>query len=243
VSHASVRSIAATHGPCSTDGCSGWALVGEPCRLCRPSVARRDALGAALPSVEADRQADRHLDSARRWRPRAPGLWGQIGGRVTVAESPERRGNGAGHGGPARGYSWPPFEPGNVAAFRHGMRASPLLREDDRAEVVELMDGIRPLLPVYRPEFEILLEQLACRIWRQRRGYADLSAHGVIREGEPASVLGHLAKVESQIVKDLDALGLTPRSMISMGLDLIRGEAARLTVTKLAALAEAEEGE
>ena len=40
-----------------------------------------------------------------------------------MTEKPERRGNGAGHGGPARGYSWPPFEPGNEVALRHGAQS------------------------------------------------------------------------------------------------------------------------
>jgi hypothetical protein len=42
-----------------------------------------------------------------------------------VPDVERRRGNGAGHGGPAsglpaRGYSWPPFEKGNTAALVHG---------------------------------------------------------------------------------------------------------------------------
>ena len=31
-----------------------------------------------------------------------------------------RRGNGRGRGGPARGYSWAPFEDGNDVALKHG---------------------------------------------------------------------------------------------------------------------------
>jgi hypothetical protein len=48
----------------------------------------------------------------------------------------ERRGNGSGHGGPARGYSWPPFEKDNTAAMRHGAtserRIGPLARNHKR---------------------------------------------------------------------------------------------------------------
>ena len=31
--------------------------------------------------------------------------------------------NGKGHGGPARGYKWPPFAPGNTVAQVHGARS------------------------------------------------------------------------------------------------------------------------
>jgi NAD dependent epimerase/dehydratase family len=34
-------------------------------------------------------------------------------------------------------------------------------------------------MPVYRPEFNLAVEQLSCRFWRQRRAYRDLSEHGV----------------------------------------------------------------
>ncbi len=48
----------------------------------------------------------------------------------------EPRGDGTGHGGPARGYSWPPFEPGNTASLKHGLsserRIAPLARNHRR---------------------------------------------------------------------------------------------------------------
>jgi hypothetical protein len=87
-----------------------------------------------------------------------------------------RRGNG---GGPARGYSWAPFDKGHEVSLKHGFWASPMLRPDDRAEVEEIAATFRELMPCYAPAFEPLLEQLACRIWRQRRAYRDLGEHGV----------------------------------------------------------------
>jgi hypothetical protein len=56
------------------------------------------------------------------------------------------------------------------------------------------------------------VSQLAVRLWRQRRAYRDLDEHGLIRDGRPAPVLDHLTKLESRIMADLEALGLTPRS-------------------------------
>jgi len=72
-----------------------------------------------------------------------------------------RRGNGSGYGGPARHYSWPPATEGNTLAVKSGFWSSPLLRPDDRDEVEEIAASIRPLMPVYREEFEPAIEQLA----------------------------------------------------------------------------------
>jgi hypothetical protein len=63
-----------------------------------------------------------------------------------MAEKPERYRNGPGHGGPARRYSWPPFEPGNMANVRSGFWMSPTLPSDDRAQVEEIAASIRPLI-------------------------------------------------------------------------------------------------
>jgi len=125
-----------------------------------------------------------------------------------------------GNGRPARGYSWPPFEPRNTAAVKSGFWASPLLREDDRVEVAEIEASLRELMPAYASAFEPMVEQVACRIWRQRRGYADLSENGLVRDGQPAPLLVDLAKLERQIARDLVELGMTPRSAAALGVDV-----------------------
>lgn len=147
-------------------------------------------------------------------------------------------------GGPARGYSWPPFEPGNTAAVRSGFYVSPLMRDEDAAEVEEIAGQVRELLAVpvqERPEFDLGVEQIALKVWRQRRAYRDLSERGILRKGgKPAALLADLSKLETAIAKDLDAYGLRPRAAVALGLDLVRTAGAKLTVTRLAALAEAE---
>jgi len=137
----------------------------------------------------------------------------------------EQPGNGAGPR-PARGYSWPPFEHGNMASVRSGFWASPLLRQPDRDEVAEIEGSLRELMPAYAPAFEPMVEQLACRIWRQRRAYADLSERGVVRDGQPAPLLVDLAKLERQIARDLAELGMTPRSAAALGVDVASRERA-----------------
>jgi hypothetical protein len=124
-------------------------------------------------------------------------------------------------GQPARGYSWPPFEPGNTAAVRSGFWASPTLRPDDRAEVEEIAASLREVMPLYLAAFEPVLEQLACRLWRQRRAYGDLSEHGILRaDGKPAPILIDLSKLERQIARDLADLGMTPRAAAALGVDV-----------------------
>jgi hypothetical protein len=132
------------------------------------------------------------------------------------------------NGGQVARPSWqrPPFEPGNLAHRRSGFWTVPTLRPDDRAELEEITAGIWEVLPDFEASFSVAVEQLALRIWRQRRAYADLSENGLVRDGQPASVLGHLDKLEAAIQRDLDALGLTPTSRARLGLDLVRTEDA-----------------
>jgi hypothetical protein len=122
------------------------------------------------------------------------------------------RSNGAGHGGPARGYSWPPFEPGHTLSVRSGFWIDPQLREEHRAELAEIEAVVAESLPYPAQHFALAVSQLALRLWRQRRAYRDLDELGLIRDGKSAPILDHLAKLESRIMSDLEALGLTPRS-------------------------------
>jgi hypothetical protein len=114
-----------------------------------------------------------------------------------MGELEKKQGNG----------SWPPFAPGHTLSTKSGFWASPMLREPDRQEVAEIAASIAGLMPVFRPTFSLPEEQLACKIWRARRAYQDLSEHGLIREeGKPAPVLAHLATLENSIARDVEAL-------------------------------------
>jgi hypothetical protein len=137
-----------------------------------------------------------------------------------MANPAERQGDDAGGGGSARRYSWPPTGPGNTLAVKSGFWASPMLREPDRAEIAEISASIRERMPCYSPAFEPAIEQLSMRLWRQRRAYADLSEHGIVREGKPAPVLVDLSKLENAIARDLAELGMTPRSAAALGVDV-----------------------
>lgn len=121
------------------------------------------------------------------------------------------------------GGSRPPFEPGNQAARTHGFYATARMREEDRAEVEAIAAIIAEGLPDYRASFAIQVWQLALKLWRQARAYGYLSERGSIRDdGSTQPLLIDLAKLENGIARDVDALGLNPRSMGALGLDVAR---------------------
>jgi hypothetical protein len=116
------------------------------------------------------------------------------------------------NGGSARGYSWPPFENGHTLSMRSGFWVDPQLRDEHRAELAEIEAALIESLPYPAEPFALAVNQLSVRLWRQRRAYRDLDEHGLLRDGKPAPILDHLAKLENRIMADLEALGLTPRS-------------------------------
>jgi hypothetical protein len=100
-----------------------------------------------------------------------------------------------------------------MLSVRSGFWIDPKLREEHRAELAEIEEAVVESLPYPAEPFGLAVNQLAVRLWRQRRAYRDLDQHGLIREGgTPAPILDHLAKLENRIMSDLEALGLTPRS-------------------------------
>jgi hypothetical protein len=131
----------------------------------------------------------------------------------------KRTGNGAGHGGPARGYSWEPFQKGHTLSRRHGLysgRFSPL----EQQQIEETSELLRAILPTYASAFEPALQLLAARLWRLRRGYEFVEK---TPEGElPKHFLETLNSLEHLINRTLAALGLTPVAAAELGINLAR---------------------
>ena len=136
--------------------------------------------------------------------------------------APAKR-NGAGKG-PARGYSWPPFENGNRAAVKHGVYLEKF-NEVERAEIEELADALRAAVTplFYSSAFEPTIRMTAARIWRWRRAYAYLAEHG---EDASRALLKDLNVLERSLQRDLSELGVNPRSAAALGVDLARLAAA-----------------
>lgn len=141
---------------------------------------------------------------------------------------------------PARGYSWPPFEPGNAVARRHGAFAADV---EDAAVVLvdELLDvpSAQYLTdPVYRPS----LRSWAVAEVRCRRLAAYVVEQGELDEdGAPRPALEALRTWETRASNERDRLGLSPLSRARLGRDVA---AQNVDVARLWATAEAkiEEG-
>jgi len=94
----------------------------------------------------------------------------------------ERCGDGAGHGGPARGYSWPPFEAGNEAALTHGATSErhirPLARNHRRRLMRQMRLRAGDVDPIGRAYLEFLCRTTAKLVLIDEW----LDEHGLIRD-------------------------------------------------------------
>jgi hypothetical protein len=137
----------------------------------------------------------------------------------------------AGGQGPARGYSWPPFEPGNDAAVKHGAHSK--LRLEPRAaelagELRELLD--RQLGPATCEADDPTIALAALALAQVEAATLWLAEHGLVDErGQPRGLLRHLGTMINTASRLCDRLGMTPTSRAALGLDVARtGEALRV---------------
>jgi hypothetical protein len=128
---------------------------------------------------------------------------------------------GPGHGGASRGYSWPPFAPGNEAHLKHGARSA---RHVDplAAELVEALLQRRPDLADF-PEATWAWGRAEARCllledYHSREGFLDEG--GNVRGG------GRVATFEAQAARLRERLGLDPVSDVQ--LQKARAEAVAL---------------
>jgi hypothetical protein len=142
--------------------------------------------------------------------------------RLTSSNSTpaKRQGNGPGHGGPARNYSWEPFHEGHTLSMKHGFYATKFQMLEGKEEIAETAELLRAILPTYASAFEPALQLLAARLWRLRRGYEFVES---TPEAEQPKYFGEkLNTLENLVNKSLAALGLTPVSAAEIGVNLAR---------------------
>ena len=125
---------------------------------------------------------------------------------------------GPGHGGPARGYSWPPFQEGNVVRLRHGARSDKYIEPLARAFADVLLSD-RPDLTAY-PEAVAAWATAEARCDRLRVWTA---AHGLVGAGGKVTCSHDLLMFEAQAARFRAQLGLDPVS--DAGLTRARSEA------------------
>jgi hypothetical protein len=159
-----------------------------------------------------------------------------------VVAKPDSASSGAGHGGPARGYSWPPFERGNISARTHGAYGSELrLSEDERTSL--LVGEIWETQPVAHAADAGAVWRLALVYRRLELSAAALDSADAEFAGKPLAAyregvefLDRLRADHSRWLREagrIEAeLARTPASRAKLGLHLALGERAA-TLTEL----------
>lgn len=122
--------------------------------------------------------------------------------------------------GPARGYSWPPAEPGNELAVTHG--ATAVLKLAPRAD--EIAEWIRAITPAGGEPDEPTVRLLAGILARIEAANAWLSENTIFADGQGNArpILKQLSTWENTAGRLCEKLGLTPLSRAELGLDLAR---------------------
>jgi hypothetical protein len=118
---------------------------------------------------------------------------------------------GTGHGGPARGYSWPSFAEGNFAALRHGARSPRVLQPI----ADQLAAGLVQVAPW--TSAESFQGTVASWSWAEAQAVvlrAWLDEHGLVDDdGQPRNAAAMLERVEGRLAGLRAQLGLTPLAL------------------------------
>ena len=144
-------------------------------------------------------------------------------------------------GSPARGYSWPPFEPGNGAAVKHGAYADLRLSTDPR--VAEFVAFIFDTQPVAAPCDAGAVWRLALCYRRLELSATALDEADRASASSPVGAYADSAQWLGRLRGDHDRwlsraasieaeLGRTPASRAKLGLDVALARRA-LTVVDL----------
>lgn len=149
--------------------------------------------------------------------------------------------------GPARGYSWAPFEPGHAAALRHGATSPRVVQPIAERLAGELADSA--------PWTAGASHRATVSAWSWAEAQASvlrsyLDEHGVLdEEGEPRPAAALLDKVEKRATNLRGELGLSPLALAKLltavsgltadaataGLDALRAEGRRIVEARAAA--------
>lgn len=144
-------------------------------------------------------------------------------GHVAKAEKPAS-------GVPARGYSWPPFEPGHTTTLKHGAKSSRLL-EWASPEADALTAAVLAAAPHLGPE-----DHFAVRSWAIAEVIVEhmttwVSNHAPLDgKGNPRPVVEHLRRWLDRAEKARARIGLDPASRAALAVDELhaRSQAAAL---------------
>lgn len=150
-----------------------------------------------------------------------------------VGEPSVGRSKGPGHGGPAKGPGWPPFEQGNVVRMKGGARSPRVYQPVAKALVAGLLED-RPDLAAF-PEAVAAWGEAEAQALVMRRHLAE---EGVFVEGTSRPRAGTLTwwnTFERRAAQARAVLGLDPMSEAKLQRD--RAAAAAMTSVDLGELA------
>jgi hypothetical protein len=119
------------------------------------------------------------------------------------ANTPVKRNDGE---GPARGYSWESFKPGNRAAAKSAFYVS-ALAASEREEVQTIADAIRALSPLDGEAQEPLVQLVAAQIWRQRVAVAYIDEAGIEMVARSSSLLRDLGDARARPARGPEGAG------------------------------------
>ena len=138
---------------------------------------------------------------------------------------------------PARGYSWPPFEPGNLANLRHGAESPRKIAGEIERLEPELAEQIADVGYLTDPSYVSALAAWARAEARIRLLERWFGEKGLLQEdGTPRPGVDLLLRCESQASRLRSRLGLDPVSRAALQKDL--SETGRNAADLASALAE-----
>ncbi len=129
------------------------------------------------------------------------------------------------------------FLPGHTASVSHGSYA--MLRLSPVA--AETADVLRELAPVLDPADEPALQAFGLILVQLKAAAAALEQASAEGRREDLLNLSRDARGwTTSALKFAESFGMTPRARVALGLDLVRGKAATLTLTRLVQMADAD---
>jgi hypothetical protein len=118
---------------------------------------------------------------------------------------------GPGHGGPRRGYSWPPLQPGHTLTLKHGA-TSPRVLQPIADQLAAGLGAVAPWTSA-----AAFAGSVASWAWAEAQAHVlriYLDEHGLVDgEGQPRPAAGMLERVEGRLAGLRAQLGLTPLAL------------------------------
>ncbi len=132
------------------------------------------------------------------------------------------------------------FTHGHTASVSHGSYAVIALSP----AAGEMADVLREMVPIFDVADEPSLQAFGMVMVQLRAASAALELATAEGRREDALKLSRDARGWlTSALKFSESFGMTPRSRVALGLDLVRGRAATLTLTRLAQMADADTDE